>query len=69
MEILYLWLHYIYLTLIVTSYFLQNDRIGCSTLLLIYPVVFKVSKIASTMMYYNIKMLLHAFVGDKNRII
>ncbi len=39
------------------------------TILLIYPVVNKVPKIGSTLMNYNIKMLLHAFVSDKNRIL
>ena len=33
------------------------------------PSSIKVSKFGSTLINYNIKMLLHAFVGDKNRLI
>ncbi len=43
--------------------------IWCNTLLLINQVVYKVCKIRSTLMNYNIKMLLHLLISDKNKII
>ncbi len=41
----------------------------CSTILLFYPVVHKVSEIGSTLTNYKIKILLHVFISDKNWII
>ncbi len=50
------------------TFYIKNKRaymIRCSTALLLYPVLHKVSKIGSTLR--NIKILVHVFIRDKKQ--